>query len=130
MLTPNQKKWLEALESGEFKQTRGKLEDENGFCCLGVACVLAEKDGVQLWRKENDPFIWGGSLQDQLDVIKWLGIRDDTGAPKTRLPTDNLVALTSLNDDCEWNFKQIAEHIRKHPEEYFVDPEPSDNETA
>lgn len=40
--------WLEALRSGEYKQTREMLESpvDGGFCCLGVLCNLAEKEGV------------------------------------------------------------------------------------
>lgn len=29
-------KWLAALRSGEYKQTRGKLEAKGRYCCLGV----------------------------------------------------------------------------------------------
>lgn len=31
------KKWLEALRSEEFEQSRGALFDGIGYCCLGVA---------------------------------------------------------------------------------------------
>ena len=40
-LTKAQERWLTALESGEYKQTRDLLRDDNGFCCLGVACDLS-----------------------------------------------------------------------------------------
>ena len=34
-------KWIEALRSGKYKQTRGKLKGRNGaFCCLGVLCDI------------------------------------------------------------------------------------------
>lgn len=29
-------KWLAALRSGEYKQSRESLYDGNGYCCLGV----------------------------------------------------------------------------------------------
>ena len=36
-------KWLEALRSGKYKQTEGRLRDSVGHCCIGVlACVLKE----------------------------------------------------------------------------------------
>ena len=44
-LGPLQTKWVEALESGKFKQGTGFLcqrkvvDGEEEFCCLGVACV-------------------------------------------------------------------------------------------
>jgi hypothetical protein len=34
------KKWIAALDSGEFKQARGALQSEYGHCCLGVGCRL------------------------------------------------------------------------------------------
>ena len=33
-------KWIKALRSGKYKQTVGSLQDENGFCCLGIACKV------------------------------------------------------------------------------------------
>lgn len=33
-------KWIEALRSGEYAQTTGRLQDFEGYCCLGVACEL------------------------------------------------------------------------------------------
>ena len=33
--------WLEALRSGKYKQTHGKLKARNGaFCCLGILCEI------------------------------------------------------------------------------------------
>ena len=38
-------KWLKALRSGTFKQGQGrlheKIEGEDTYCCLGVACVIS-----------------------------------------------------------------------------------------
>jgi hypothetical protein len=45
-------KWLEALRSGDYTQGTGKLagpDVENGepsYCCLGVLCDVAVKEGV------------------------------------------------------------------------------------
>lgn len=47
-------KWKAALRSGEFKQATGRLRDRSndavGYCCLGVAAVVAgaELKGVSL----------------------------------------------------------------------------------
>ncbi len=32
----NRVKWLEALKSGKYKQTTGKLKSHGRYCCLGV----------------------------------------------------------------------------------------------
>lgn len=52
-------KWIAALRSGEYDQTKGVLrrEDDEGrasYCCLGVLCELARLDGVPLaWTEEH-----------------------------------------------------------------------------
>lgn len=33
-------KWIAALRSGEYKQDKGALQTNNGYCCLGVAAHL------------------------------------------------------------------------------------------
>lgn len=48
-------KWCEALESGEYEQTKDCLhENGDGYCCLGVACELAILDGVAIRREVSD----------------------------------------------------------------------------
>lgn len=39
-MNKNAKRWVAALRSGEYKQTKNKLRSEDAFCCLGVACDL------------------------------------------------------------------------------------------
>lgn len=48
-MNPEVKKmWIDALESGEYKQGQGQLRTaaSNKFCCLGVLSDLAYKAGV------------------------------------------------------------------------------------
>jgi hypothetical protein len=41
--------WVQALRSGEYVQTRNELRSVNGgLCCLGVACEVAIRDGLNL----------------------------------------------------------------------------------
>lgn len=43
--TPIQLEWLAALESGNYKQGEGYLQDmQDRYCCLGVAAILAGCD--------------------------------------------------------------------------------------
>lgn len=35
-------KWVAALRSGNYPQTKGRLRDANGFCCFGVLCDLKD----------------------------------------------------------------------------------------
>lgn len=43
-------RWLEALESGEYKKARKQLKSSKGFCCLGVLC------DIQLPRRKKYEF--------------------------------------------------------------------------
>jgi hypothetical protein len=95
------KMWLEALRSGEYEQTKGKLhrtevddvdEEEGitvGYCCLGVLCDLAVKEGVAerrtgpYGREEFGDFqtddIYGGLTSDAVlprRVMEWAGLSD------------------------------------------------------
>ena len=45
----NREAWLAALRSGRYQQTQGYLQNEEGFCCLGVACDIS---GLGRWRNE------------------------------------------------------------------------------
>ena len=42
------KKWLCALRYGNYEQTKGRLRNDDGFCCLGVLCDLIDP---KLWKK-------------------------------------------------------------------------------
>jgi len=50
----NAQKWIAALRSGEFKQTKDGLKelagDDSvvGHCCLGVACEVYLREGNKL----------------------------------------------------------------------------------
>ena len=35
-------KWIAALRSGEFRQTKDNLHSHDGFCCLGVLRHIAD----------------------------------------------------------------------------------------
>lgn len=55
-------KWIEALRSGKYKQTRQILRDGNGHCCLGVLCEVAgipiAENGRRPVGSENYDPIW------------------------------------------------------------------------
>lgn len=97
------KHWVKALRSGEYKQIQGLLKDDSGFCCLGVLCDLAMKDGGPEW--------YAGYLRDE-----FLGI--DTELPlKVRkfmgITSKGQSALITLNDDRDADFNTIADFIEK-----------------
>ena len=109
-------KWLEALESGEYKQAinalrvkaETKFVPEYRYCCLGVACDLANELGVK--KIDFD------TVEKELlpkNMVKFLGITEDGSF------YDNIIyrgkyygSLTQLNDDGV-KFKTIARIIRE-----------------
>ena len=46
------KLWIEALRSGEYKQIKGALEYNGGYCCLGV---YAKLNNISYGVAEEDP---------------------------------------------------------------------------
>lgn len=70
----NRKAWVEALRSGKFKQTRGKLRSRNAaYCCLGVVCELAEMPKVY----RGQEYVYGDAEVLAIDPAD-LGWNDDT----------------------------------------------------
>lgn len=123
----NIRKWVTALRSGEYEQTKGVLKNDNGFCCLGVATDVYMKECGGTWSKSaqffgNEPNPRSGYLFDDYEgerlpreVRDWLGIQDAdpelltgrSGEYEPHLPA------TSLNDEEEWTFEQIAQAIKE-----------------
>ena len=53
-------KWVEALRSGEYKQTDHKLINNKGdYCCLGVACKIVGMNDIVL-KEHNTTVICDG----------------------------------------------------------------------
>lgn len=45
------KRWVSALRSGEYKQTKHYLCNDQGWCCLGVLCNLVDPN---MWQKVDE----------------------------------------------------------------------------
>lgn len=130
--TQAQLKWLEALESGEYKQTRkGELctviRDKNQeikdykYCCLGLASELFCKNSdVEI--EECGVSYHGEYAFAPDDVAKKLKLNDGRGT----INKENLSKkvdwdeseLAELNDN-GWTFKRIAKFIRNNPRAVF-----------
>lgn len=115
---------IDALRSGNYKQTKGTLEEVNmgtgevvGNCCLGVATREAQKHGVQLEERTSygrvhfrgpSSMAWENAVLP-IDVRLWLGV--DSLNPIVTVKTedgnfDN--ALSELNDGESSNNKQYS----------------------
>jgi hypothetical protein len=100
---------VDALRSGEYQQTQGTLEDKIGNCCLGVACRVAMKHGlnIQIEIQSN-----GQTLFDDVDgvlpssVSSWYGL--ESADPELILPWNETEPATMCNDRLNLNFNEIA----------------------
>lgn len=135
--TPKQL-WLEALESGKFKQGKHALHTTNGedlYCCLGVACIVAIRAGVEVSVGKKVALAIGTDFSvpygDGLvfgilprEVQEWLGFRTVAGSisdldiKKLQVGGLEYADLTKANDDGR-TFKEIAQTIRNTPELFF-----------
>ncbi len=82
-------KWLTALRSGEYEQTTGTLhrivgraeshwspESRPGWCCYGVLCDVAVKEGLKVIRKTDEDTEYFDGVIDYLppSVMEWAGL--------------------------------------------------------
>lgn len=98
-------RWIEALRSGRYKQTRGQLRDDEGFCCLGVLCDIS---GLGKWD-QNGCYrrnLSGHRLDLPFFVAEWAEL------PSYPLASDN-TPLAELNDFSGLTFPQIADIIER-----------------
>lgn len=100
------KRWIEALESGEYPQTAGRLQNEHGYCCLGVGCKLFIDDNDLV--KSPAGYISGALPTDQKHAPDWLKMVS-TDFYKRGNYGDSIV---SLNDFEGKTFKGIAARLR------------------
>lgn len=128
-------KWLEALRSGEYQQGTGLLRSEDDkYCCLGVLCDVAEKEGVvkgelkdspEYMGLKSDPRYYYGAEHHILpiEVIEWAGMADSQSTLEKIqagvFGEGSEGVLTWINDISGANFDRIAEVIENNTE--FVD---------
>lgn len=94
-----QTKWLEALESDEYRQAHYQLGDPKyGLCCLGLLCLLAGDD-----FDPDDSY----PVRDwQHNYFEYGGVIDGND-------------LAELNDLRGLTFPEIAKEVRANPGSYL-----------
>jgi hypothetical protein len=133
--TPFQRLWIDALKSGRFRQGKNRLHTVNRlnktavYCCLGLACKLANKTGKLKLPKTIEephnalPFIKyddnGFILPSK--IVNLLKLRNPGGNFKKIANVNNL-NFSGLVDMNDWGlpFNQIGEYIEANPENVFV----------
>lgn len=109
------KMWVDALRSGDYRQTIGNLYefhddrfppcDRGDFhCALGVLADLYEKDTGKMNA-------YGSHLDDT--CLAWAGLK---GNPTVQVTYDEYegsraVSVDELNDEWGWDFRRIANYI-------------------
>jgi len=133
-------KWLNALRSGEYLQGKDSLQPApNSFCCLGVLCDIAIKEGAVnngQWIESdegNGLKFASGMLSDEADfyaqhyqeeedgelprtVRRWAEI--DSCNPQVLVTINEeghqkQLSLAELNDTWNYDFRKIADLIEK-----------------
>lgn len=108
MKTEIKTQWLTALRSGEYEQGQERLhrnygDGRNEYCCLGVLCELAVKEGVTTRTHRGEGYGYGKNadtthLPDE--VLKWSGI-----------PGNGLLSSYINANDSGMDFGGIADMI-------------------
>lgn len=94
------KKWIAALDSGEYKQGRCELQSRVGYCCLGVGCAVTIPN--KLIRRTDSGLIYGALPGDQPAAPKWLVLIMGDFQIKTGR------SLIAFNDSEGFTFPEIA----------------------
>lgn len=112
--------WVKALRSGDYKQGNGRLQMylnnmPDRYCCLGVLCDLAAKEGIVKSAVSNDLVRYGGGTNPfdypeayylPIEVSEWSGVnREGRYGSAGR-------SLAVMNDEGK-SFDEIADAIEK-----------------
>lgn len=114
-LGPKQKKWVETLKSGSYKQNQdGLLRTANDeFCCLGVAIDLFTPEDWNKRYVEGDGYsdeYWTAGNEWDMAMMKLIG--------ETEVATDKIVKTLKLKS-ATGRFTEFSESV--HPDaEYFI----------
>ena len=126
-------KWLTALRSGKYKQTRKILRGNEGFCCLGVLCDIYSKETDNPWEtrvwtdcnygyeyvnvdeseasKCDFLYFYGEEEYLPQTVVEWAELKNNN--PDVVDSDDTTISISRLNDNGV-SFQEIADIIEKH----------------
>lgn len=115
---------VEALESGDYEQCEGQLRIDDTFCCLGVACEVAIKNGLDitvtppgdlssLFRYDGEASVLPDSVRAWYGFPPELYSADGTANPMIDTEGFGRVTAADANDKCHLPFTAIAAGFRK-----------------
>lgn len=95
-------RWIKALRSGKYTQTRRTLKDQDGFCCLGVLCDVLDPKG------------WNGKMYRFGDQARGRGAFPPVAVTNAvGLGRGEVRRLAQWNDVENLSFAQIADLLEK-----------------
>ncbi len=101
-------KWVDALRSGKYKQTKSALRQGDYYCCLGVACdVLGDGKWDAIARADSWEYRFSDGQRKAGDLP--VSMLDKLG-----LSTEEQRVLIDMNDDGD-SFAKIADRIEGLP---------------
>ena len=96
--------WVEALRSGKYEQTKHCLQNEHGYCCLGVLTKISPKEDFI----NDHGFLEGYSLS--IGTMSWAEMLTSGGDLDEN---NNLATLNDGSDSREpLTFDEIADVIQ------------------
>ena len=112
-------RWVAALRSGEYKQGRGSLNKGDFFCCLGVLCDLAAKEGLVDAVVDSGLDLYSGgevlysdkrNREDASNLILPDVVKEWAGLDENNPSVNSSGTLAELNDQ-GYDFEYIAATI-------------------
>lgn len=103
------KKWVKALRSGKYQQGRDCLFNGIGYCCLGVACLVAGKKFIQ---KNGDYVVERTKEYAHLppSIKRLMKMKTSIGEFKNNGEVNSLIAM----NDSDQTFEEIADFIEEN----------------
>lgn len=113
-------KWVDALRSGDYEQTKHSLHeqderDNHSYCCLGVLCDLAVKTGVVVSAKfDSLAGEWqydGSAAVLPNSIVKWAELDDACPSVYDTNPDESQSQTLTVLNDSGISFTHIADLI-------------------
>ncbi len=111
----NIRKLVVALRSGEYQQGRDSLcmqeKGQSSYCCMGVACRLAIKDGVKIEVDDDSTYVkFDNTYSDApQSIMDWLGI----DRPQRNILQHMNDGSSAALDYEKYSFLEIADYLEK-----------------
>jgi hypothetical protein len=111
------KKWLDALSSGEYPQSRHALRNGYGYCCLGVLCDVNKELLNGEWKEVSPDQTFCYNFKSEESIRSGFIAMEDIGKLISNQAEAYVVhyilkKLASMNDDGA-SFATISKEIEE-----------------